>query len=122
MSHHGSEKYVTSRYSKVCHITVLKSMSLHGSEKYVTSWQKKVCQITIVKSMSHHGSGADVCNQLYGYQQMSEAFHVSTVGQRKKVTAVTFFSARPRLDQTAQIRAKYAKFPWMKSRDFWCIE
>ena len=46
----------------------------------------------------------------------------STVGQRKKVTAVTFFPARPRLDQTAQIRAKYTKFPLMKSRDFWCIE
>ena len=28
------------------------------------------------------------------------------VGQRKKVTAVTFFPARPRLDQTAQIRAE----------------
>ena len=41
-----------------------------------------------------------------------------TVGQRKKVTAVTFFPARPRQDQTAQIRAKYTKFPWMKSRDF----
>ena len=40
------------------------------------------------------------------------------MGQRKKVTAVTFFPARPRLDQTAQIRAKYAKFPWMKPRDF----
>ena len=44
------------------------------------------------------------------------------MGQRKKVTAVTFFPARPRLDQTAQIRAKYTKFPLMKSRDFWCIE
>ena len=28
-----------------------------------------------------------------------------TVGQRKRVAAVTFFPARPRLDQTAQIRA-----------------
>ena len=45
-----------------------------------------------------------------------------TVGQRKKVTAVTFFPARPRLDQKAQIRAKYPKFPEMNSRDFWCIE
>ena len=45
-----------------------------------------------------------------------------TVGQRKKVTAVTFFPERPRLDQTAQIRAKYTKFPWMKSRDIQCIE
>ena len=45
-----------------------------------------------------------------------------TVGQRKKVTAVTFFPAWPRLDQTAQIRAKYTKFPLMKSLDFWCIE
>ena len=44
------------------------------------------------------------------------------VGQRKKVTAVTFFPARPRLDQRAQIRAKYTKFPRMKSHDFWCIE
>ena len=43
---------------------------------------------------------------------------LSTVGQRKKVTAVTFFPARPRLDQTAQIRTKYTKFPLMKSRDF----
>ena len=33
-----------------------------------------------------------------------------TVGQRKKVTAVTFFPARPQLDQAAQIRAKYTKF------------
>ena len=44
------------------------------------------------------------------------------VGQRKKVTAVTFFPARPQLDQMAQIRAKYTKFPLMKSLDFWCIE
>ena len=28
------------------------------------------------------------------------------VGQRTKVTTVTFFPARPRLDQTAQIKAK----------------
>ena len=41
-----------------------------------------------------------------------------TVGQRKMVTAVTFFPARPRLDQTAQIRAKYTKFPMMKSCEF----
>ena len=52
---------------------------------------------------------------------MHKFYHLPTVGQRKKVTAVTFFPARPRLDQTAQIRAKYAKFPWMKSRDL-CIE
>ena len=42
-----------------------------------------------------------------------------TVEQRKKVTAVTFFPARPRPDQrgtnTGQIRAK---FPCMKLRDF----
>ena len=31
------------------------------------------------------------------------------MGQRKKVTAVTFFPARPRLDQRAQIRANYPK-------------
>ena len=43
---------------------------------------------------------------------------VLTVGQRKKVITVTFFPARPLLDQTAQIRAKYAKFAWIKSRDF----
>ena len=43
------------------------------------------------------------------------------MGQRKKVT-VTFFPARTRLDQTAQIRAEYTKFPWMKSRDCWCLE
>ena len=49
-------------------------------------------------------------------------FAIFTVGQRKKVTAVTFFLARPGLDQTAQIRAIYAKFRWMKSCDFWCIE
>ena len=49
--------------------------------------------------------------------------HVTfTVGQRKKVTAVTFFPARSRPDQTALIRAKYAKFPWMKSHDFWWLE
>ena len=48
-----------------------------------------------------------------------------TVGQRKKVTAVTFFLARPRPDQkgtNTQKRHKYAKFPCMKSRDFWYIE
>ena len=45
-----------------------------------------------------------------------------TVGQRMKVTAVTFFPARPRLDQTTQIRAKYARFAWMKSRDVLCME
>ena len=45
-----------------------------------------------------------------------------TVGQRKKVTAVTFFPERPRLDQTVQIRAKYAKLPSIKSGDFMCIE
>ena len=45
-----------------------------------------------------------------------------TVGQWKKVTAITFFPARPRLDQTTQIRAKYTKFPLMKSRDILCIE
>ena len=45
-----------------------------------------------------------------------------TVGQRKKVTAVTFFPARLRLDQRAQIRAKYPKFPLMNSRDVWRIE
>ena len=32
---------------------------------------------------------------------------ITTVGQREKVNAVTFFSLRPRA----------AKFPWMKSRD-----
>ena len=32
------------------------------------------------------------------------------------------FPARPRLDQTVQIRAKYTKFPLMKSRDSWWIE
>ena len=48
--------------------------------------------------------------------------NIITVGQRKKVTAVTFFPARPWSDQRAQIRTKYAKFPWTKSRDFWCIE
>ena len=36
---------------------------------------------------------------------------ICRVGQRKKVTAVTFFPAWPRLDQTAQIRAKYTKLP-----------
>ena len=43
-----------------------------------------------------------------------------TVGQRKKATAVTFFPARRGRIKEAQIRAKYAKFSWMKSRDFWC--
>ena len=47
---------------------------------------------------------------------MSQAY--ITVGQLKKVTAVTFFAARSRLDLTAEIRAKYAKFLWMKSREF----
>ena len=60
---------------------------------------------------------------LYRFSVAEHPFCCSvTVGQRKKVTAVTFFPARPRLDQTAQIRAKYTKFPLMKSRDFWCIE
>ena len=78
-------------------------MSHHGSEKYVTSRQRKVCHITIVKSMSHHGSGVDVCNQLYGYQQMSEAFHVSTVGQGKKVTAAAAGSNGTNKGQIRQV-------------------
>ena len=40
-----------------------------------------------------------------------------TVGQRKKVTTVTFFPRGRGRIKEAQIRAKYAKFPWIKSRD-----
>ena len=50
-------------------------------------------------------------------------FATITVGQRKKVTAQLPSSPRGRgRIKDAQIRAKYAKLPWMKSRDFWCIE
>ena len=37
-------------------------------------------------------------------------------------TAVTFFPRGRGRIKDAQIQAKYAKFPWMKSRGFWCIE
>ena len=68
-------------------------------------------------------SPVGLCNlilQLKGlkFHSYSLPYLFHTVGQRKKVTAVTSFPARPRLDQTAQIRAKYTKFPLMKSRDF----
>ena len=45
-----------------------------------------------------------------------------TVGQRKKVTAVTFFPARPQPDQRGTNIGQIRKVPCMKSRDFWCIE
>ena len=63
-------------------------------------------------------------NGVCGFTTTTSAFifwsSIITVRQRKKVTAVTFFPARPH--QTAQIRAKYARFVWMKSRDVWYIE
>ena len=60
--------------------------------------------------------------EIKGMEKMGSHKCMIMVGQRKKVTAVTFFPARPRLDQTTQIRAKHAKLPAMKSRDFLCIE
>ena len=62
--------------------------------------------------------------QQYSYGTVIGVFCIkhSTVEQRKKVTAFTFFPRGRGRIKEAQIRAKYAKWPCMKSRDFWWIE
>ena len=55
------------------------------------------------------------CLNIFRYWNLTKLLDTTvcmlTVGQRKKVTSVTIFPVRPRLDQTDQIRVKYVKFP-----------